>query len=448
MRASFAIAVALVVLVGIVTVEALREVRESTNEEAFRHARAEAEAQGLWRESEREVSAARARLLSDDPAHRADAQAARERLLEHLSALQAGANDAEERQLVEGVERALGPRLQAADAVLEEGGGAPTIAALDAAQGELDRRVGELVRRERQLNRAAMDAAREASRQGTRIVLAVVVLATLVGAFLAAHFSRRLTEAYDAAQEAIRLREEFLSIASQELRRPLATLASDLEPIKRAAQRGGEGADELTRRRLNDAHRQLEHLDTLVGELVDVTRQRSGPLALEREPVDLVQVVRDVGRRIDRTLPPEGSALDLHLHGRAVGEWDRRRIEQMVEKLITNALRYGAGRLVRVTVTPGDPVRLEVRDHGTGFAADELASIFEPYEGASVRHRPGRLGVGLYLVREIVQAHGGALQVESIPGIGSTFVVELPLSEEGRPTAQRRTWDAARATRH
>ncbi len=234
---------------------------------------------------------------------------------------------------------------------------------------------------------------------------------------------------YHEAQEAIRVRDEFLSIASHELNTPLTPLMMNLQRLQRTVA-GGEGAyalsgDQLARV-VNVAQRQTKRLARLVSELLDISRIRLGRLELNREELDLGQVARDVVERLGEELVWTGSRPTLHVEGHVVGLWDRARVEQVVGNLLANAARYGQGKPVDVTVRGHNgEVCLVVKDRGIGIAPEARKRIFERFERASSRNFGG-LGLGLYIVRQIVEAHGGTIGVESELGVGSTFTVKLP----------------------
>ncbi|QRK09371.1 PAS domain S-box protein [Archangium violaceum] len=236
---------------------------------------------------------------------------------------------------------------------------------------------------------------------------------------------------YRDAQRAVRLRDEFLSIASHELKTPLTPLSLKLQVLVREVQARCEAP--LAQRLLGhlDACRhQVKRLSELVHGLLDVTHLSEGQLNLEREQVDLVVLVREVAARLESQAERTGSPLMLEADGPVVGEWDRLRLEQVVSHLLSNAVKYGAGHPVSVRVqAAGARARLVVRDQGIGMEPHMLARIFDKFErGVSERHYGG-LGLGLYVTRQTLQAMGGTVSVESAPGKGATFTVELPLRQ-------------------
>ncbi|MDY7227596.1 ATP-binding protein [Hyalangium rubrum] len=234
---------------------------------------------------------------------------------------------------------------------------------------------------------------------------------------------------YREAQEAIRLRDEFLSIASHELKTPLTPLSLKLQMLSREVRKQ---PDSPLRRSVEDyvaiGTRQVKKLSELVSDLLDVTRISGGKLRLEFEDVDLTTIVREVVGRYEPEAARLGTSLSLEAQGVVVGHWDRLRLEQVVTNLIDNALKYGAGKPVdvRLRVSEGKACLL-VRDEGIGIAPEYLPRIFGRFERAVSERHYGGLGLGLYITRTIIEAMGGHIQVESQPGQGSTFTVELPL---------------------
>jgi signal transduction histidine kinase len=174
--------------------------------------------------------------------------------------------------------------------------------------------------------------------------------------------------------------------------------------------------------------RQLRRLDGLVGLLLDVSRIQAGRLELDRRFIDLRDVVLDSAAQLSEDILRSGSALTVHGDRPVIGFWDASRMEQLSINLITNAIKFGGRKPIGVTVEEVDGVaRLQVTDSGIGIPPDVQERIFERYErGVSARHYAG-LGLGLYIVRTIVEAHGGRVWVRSAPGEGSTFTVELPV---------------------
>jgi PAS domain S-box-containing protein len=235
---------------------------------------------------------------------------------------------------------------------------------------------------------------------------------------------------YEDAQEAIHLRDEFLSVASHELRTPLTPLNLKLGMVRRLAEQAGAGTlpAEQVAADIVIAARHVQRLTNLVDHLLDVTRIRAGRLQLQLELVDLADVVRDTVARLVSVGAETGSLIAVETPERCTGIWDRMRLEQITTNLLTNALKYGAGRPVQIQLAEEGAGRvvLSVRDRGLGMERSVLERIFGRFErGHSGRHYPG-LGLGLYITRQIVTALEGTIEVESAPGEGSVFKVVLP----------------------
>ncbi len=233
-------------------------------------------------------------------------------------------------------------------------------------------------------------------------------------------------EARADAENAVRLRDEFLAIASHELRTPLTPLRLQLQATIRQLRRGEIGMKDVEAR-LEAALRQTERIATLVNDLLEVSRISMGRLTLHPETMDLAEAAREVLERHEPEARNVGCALSLRAES-AVGTWDKLRIDEVLTNLLANAIKYGAGQSVEVAVERADvTARLTVRDHGIGIPREDQERIFDRFERAVSVRSYGGMGLGLYVVRQIVVAHGGNIRVQSAPGQGSTFTVELPI---------------------
>jgi PAS domain S-box-containing protein len=229
---------------------------------------------------------------------------------------------------------------------------------------------------------------------------------------------------YREAREAAGMREEFLSVAGHELRTPLTSLQFQLHTAQRRLESGqAEKAGETLAR----ARTQLARLARLTEELLDVTRITAGRLALEIEDCDLAQLVREVAERHRESASRAGCQLRIETPVSVTGRWDRSRLDQVVANLLSNAIKFGDGKPVAVRAEPG-PVwaELTVVDQGIGISPADHSRIFERFERAVSKLSYGGMGLGLWISRQIVDAHGGRIAVASEPGKGSTFRVELP----------------------
>jgi signal transduction histidine kinase len=230
---------------------------------------------------------------------------------------------------------------------------------------------------------------------------------------------------YQKAQEAVRSREEFLSIASHELRTPLAALSLIHERMEGLV--GGLGISGDIPQLLTRCDGNVRSLTHLVDTLLDVTRIRQGQLEMARARVDLVALARDVISR--HSFGASGVTLRADGEAEVTGFWDPARVEQIITNLVLNAVKYGRGRPIEVGVRASEDGRLawlSVSDQGIGIAPEDLGKLFRIFE--RINRGPGSegLGLGLYISQRIAEAHGGRITVESGLGQGSVFTVELP----------------------
>jgi PAS domain S-box-containing protein len=231
---------------------------------------------------------------------------------------------------------------------------------------------------------------------------------------------------YREAVDAIRARDEFLSVASHELKSPIAALQLQVEAILRARAKGPLTPEQM-RSKVEMLSRQIKRLARMLDDLMDVSRISAKRLRLELEEVDLAAIVRDVAGRHGEEAARAGSSLEVRAEAPVVGRWDRIRLEQVVTNLLTNAVKFGAGRPIALAVEGEGPrARLTVADHGIGIAPENVERIFRRYEQAVTGRSYGGLGLGLYIVHQIVEAHGGTIRVESQQGAGTSFTVDLP----------------------
>jgi PAS domain S-box-containing protein len=227
---------------------------------------------------------------------------------------------------------------------------------------------------------------------------------------------------YRGARDALRARDEFLSIAAHEIRGPLNAIHLAVQSmVQEAVPR------ESLPRLLDVIERQDRRLARFVDELLDLARIRAGRFHLELSQVDLVQVVREVLSQLEPDIARSKSTVAIEAEGEVTGQWDRSRLEQVVLNLLTNAIKFGLGKPIAVTIgARGGRARLEVSDQGIGIDPQLQERLFSPFErGVSVRHYGG-LGLGLYIASTIVEALGGTIHVDSEAGRGACFRVELP----------------------
>ncbi len=233
-------------------------------------------------------------------------------------------------------------------------------------------------------------------------------------------------------READRRKDQFLAMLAHELRNPLAPVTNAVRLLQEY------GADaRLRERALQAAGRQVRHMSRLVDDLLDVSRVRSGKVRLRKDTVDLVQVVREAVQTVDELVTSRRHTLVVSLPEARLGvDGDAVRLAQVVENLVANAAKYtDPGGHLRVALTrEGDLAVLSVQDDGIGLAPELAGGIFEPFVQAEqgVDRSRGGLGIGLSLVKSLVEMHGGTVRVESPgPGRGSTFTVRLPALPPG-----------------
>jgi signal transduction histidine kinase len=231
---------------------------------------------------------------------------------------------------------------------------------------------------------------------------------------------------------AVRVRDDFLSIASHELKTPLTALRLQAQGLLRVAQtEETQAARRLTVERLHGRlqaiDRNVDRLHALIDKLLSLPRIASGRLDLDREPFDLAELVDDVAQRFADELARAGSSFDTRIDRPVNGAWDRLRLDQVLTNLLANAVKYGRGRPIELTLC-AEPARavIALRDHGIGIAPCDHRRIFERFERAVSDRNYGGFGLGLFIAKYVVEAHGGSIRVESTLGEGATFVVELP----------------------
>jgi len=258
---------------------------------------------------------------------------------------------------------------------------------------------------------------------------------------------------YELTRQAVAVREDFLSIASHELRTPLTSLQIGVQRLLRhAGTDGGLGSSSASM--LATVDRSTRRLGQLVDDLLDISRLMSQKTAFEYEDVDAVEVVREVLAESSDTLNKAGCSVTVTTDGDAHGRWNHERLRLTVTNLLSNAAKYGPGRPIEVAVL-GDTMAVQIRvtDHGIGIAPEVQSRIFERFERAVSERQYGGFGLGLWIVKQIVSAFGGKVEVASELGSGATFIVTLPreppraeADSEAEPLAGRQDVDTHAGT--
>ena len=236
------------------------------------------------------------------------------------------------------------------------------------------------------------------------------------------------SQLYDDAKKAIEVRDEFLSIASHELRTPLTPLKMQIQAVARQLEKDSAN---LTPERLikmvETSDRQITRLSVLIDDLLDVTRISAGKLSLNKEYFSMKEMINDVIGQYSQQFKSSQSQVELVIEGDMMGYWDKVRIEQVIINLLTNAAKYAPNRPVLTKISKHDGIiKIQVTDQGPGISLENQDRIFKRFERVSDKSNIGGLGLGLYICKQIVEAHRGNIYVESILGQGSTFTVELP----------------------
>jgi PAS domain S-box-containing protein len=258
------------------------------------------------------------------------------------------------------------------------------------------------------------------------------VTGELRGAVIVAHDITEQKKIRQALEEAVRARDEFLSIASHELKTPLTSIQLQTQMMKRNIERGRPEAFDPARvtHLVAQTNKSIQRLSRLVDDMLDISRISTGKLTFTPETFDLCKLAQEVVERLLVQASVSGARLWCECSDPVEGEWDRFRVDQVLTNLITNALRYGQGSPVEVSVhRTGEQAVVKVRDQGPGISPENQERIFHRFERATSASAVSGLGIGLYISREITERHGGSLRVESAPGQGATFIVELPLRE-------------------
>jgi PAS domain S-box-containing protein len=238
---------------------------------------------------------------------------------------------------------------------------------------------------------------------------------------------------YNDAQNAIRLREEFLLVVSHELRTPLTSTVLNIQTLERAFNTGRFSKDSFLKL-IHTARQQIDRLVRLANNMLTAAQMTRGELMLHLEKVDLLKLVHEVGDEFQDQLDKLKCTIEISSRGPTTGIWDSRRLKEVLSQLLSNAIKFGPGKPIRITLSGEDgQVEVCVQDFGIGISAEDQKRIFGPFERAVSPLHFGGLGIGLFISNEIIKAHGGSTLVESEAGKGSRFIFRLPVALP-RPT--------------
>lgn len=229
-------------------------------------------------------------------------------------------------------------------------------------------------------------------------------------------------------------RDDFVTLAGHELRTPLAAVQLQLEGLARLARTRRPGFEAAVDERLSRSLEHLDRLQALVTRLLEVAHLAGSPLELAAEPIDFAETVRVAVGRLQGPASRAGSPISLRAGEQLWGTFDRRRLDELATHLVSNAVKFGLGRPIEVDLRrDAGSACLTVRDRGIGIHRQDSLRIFERFARAAPPTQYGGLGLGLWIVRRIVDAAGGTVEVESAPGRGATFTVRLPLGTPPGP---------------
>ena len=252
-------------------------------------------------------------------------------------------------------------------------------------------------------------------------------------------------------RQAVQARDDFFSIVGHELRTPLSTLMLQVENLMRGLKQNA--SPETLAARTDSIRRSGRRLTTLVDEMLNISRITSGVIPVALEPVELSAFIRDTANHFLDQMATADTKTALSAEGQVWCRTDPQRLGYVFNNLLANAIKYGAGHPIEIRVSGHSGVaRLSIRDHGPGISREDQKRIFERFERAVSASHVSGFGLGLWIARRTVEALGGVIRVESAPGEGSTFSVELPLdprlvdaAEPTRSEGDRPARDAAPA---
>jgi diguanylate cyclase len=258
---------------------------------------------------------------------------------------------------------------------------------------------------------------------GTILILSVALTGSNIDRALA-----RRSLLNDALQDAIRARDEFMSVASHELKTPLTSIKLQNEMILRNVQKDMTDITKIIRM-LESTDKNLNRISRLVDDMLDISRFSTGHISLQKEKFDLSLLTMEVIEKLKPLCQNAGCEVILKDHKEVLGLWDRFRIEQVITNLLTNATKYAAGKPIHISLSSNAKnAVLKVKDFGRGIDPQDHERIFNRFERADLTENLRGMGLGLFIVREIINMHQGDVKITSKLEEGAEFSVELPLA--------------------
>jgi len=226
--------------------------------------------------------------------------------------------------------------------------------------------------------------------------------------------------------QATKIRDEFISIAGHELKTPLTSLKLQTQMTKKISQNPENFTVQKMQKQLDYTINQIERLNKLVDDMLDISRINTGKLRLEKSDFNLSLLLEDLVERFMPQFEAVNCQVTCEIQADVTGHWDSYKIEQVINNLFSNSIRYSPGRPVEIhLIKEPQKAILSIKDYGVGIEPANLERIFERFERASSAN--SGLGLGLYITRQIIELHDGSIKVESKLGQGAKFIIELPI---------------------
>ena len=245
------------------------------------------------------------------------------------------------------------------------------------------------------------------------------------------HNEKQIRDLYAKAQEAVKIRDTFMSVASHELKTPITTIKLQFQLLKRMVTRNASLTQEELDKPIGRVDNVVNRLNVLIDDLLDVSRISAGKLTYHPEPVQLGAFVNEIIQNLEEETVKNDCAIYFQENDQVTGEWDKHRLEQVIVNLITNAIKYGSAKPIFISVkSEGQKAVIEVKDQGMGISPENMEKIFDRFERVGNHNGISGLGLGLWIVKKVLEGFEGSITVESEVGKGSTFKVYLPQQQE------------------
>lgn len=247
----------------------------------------------------------------------------------------------------------------------------------------------------------------------------------------------KINDLYEKAQEAVQIRDTFMSVASHELKTPITTIKLQFQILNKMIKKTEMIPNTALERPIQRVEHVVNRLNVIIDDLLDVSRISAGKLSYQPQPIQLGEMVSDIIQSLDEFALRNGSVIYFNKEADISGEWDKHRLEQVFVNLFTNAIKYGNSNPVFITMKmSGEQALIEVKDHGFGISESNLTKIFDRFERVGNHNGITGLGLGLWIVKKVLEGFNATISVESQVGHGSTFRVYLPGAKSFNPHQQ------------